>query len=928
VSAEFPSFTSFFRAVNRGRSPFPWQCRLAEAAVGSGWPDFVGVPTGLGKTACIDIAVWALASQAVLSPRDRTAPTRIWYVVNRRLLVDAAFDHGLFLAGVLANPDTIRDLHVDAPSADVDVVAGVSTALSRIAALGTEGRPLHVVRLRGGAELGERSPDPSQPALILATVPMFASRFLFRGFGSSTSMRPVDAALAGIDALVLLDEAHLAQPLMHLCETAAKCDIGVPTSLMPAGRARPRLVALTATGDRRGIRLDLDSDDLLEPIVQQRMGATKPTTLVASTRYGIAQDLAKQAGLLVRSRAGSACVVFCNTVQTARTVWHTLNRGLSGGAPLARVVLLTGRMREREAERARGLILDHVDGAPADRDRHRQRDTSLVVVCTQTLEVGADLDFDFLVTETAGVRAIVQRFGRLNRLGRLPHARAVVCHADDAKDFPPYGEEPKHVWAQLHSAVNLDLAPQVITDVLGEPRDVPERTGELLREHLWEFAKTCWREPGEPPVELFFDGFEDTARVSLCWRAQLPNDGGRLIPSVRQDECVELPLRDLRNAVQARGLSAVRRLTADRAQLEEVPLSGLRGGDEVVLPANLGLYDEMGWDPESHGTVLDVALLRSGILWLAHDSIRALIAAGADMSTVTRLTAQLARAPTDDDPEAPQDSDVAATIVAELRSVQPHPWLEQTQWIAYLNSVDPRQVVRQSATSVPYLRPYPELRGAQRRVEIRSDAFDDLSFSAESTSLREHLGSVGEIAWRIATSLGLSATAVATVAMGARFHDLGKSDARFQRWLDPGGTAEELLAKSGMPIWRAGGAQDASEWPRGARHELLSGRLVAAWTGTQEHDDVDRELLLHLVLSHHGHGRPFVPVVDDKSATPVTALIDGSWVTVTGDLSEADWDQPRRFRVLCERHGVWGLALLEAIVRQSDHAASGAVQVA
>jgi len=54
----------------------------------------------------------------------------------------------------------------------------------------------------------------------------------------------------------------------------------------------------------------------------------------------------------------------------------------------------------------------------------------------------------------------------------------------------------------------------------------------------------------------------------------------------------------------------------------------------------------------------------------------------------------------------------------------------------------------------------------------------------------------------------------------------------------------------------------------------------------------------------------------------VVVDIEGTPVQVFADLAAVDWDQARRFRDLCGRFGYWGLALLEAILRQSDHAVS------
>src|SRR5690606_25572392 len=154
--------------------------------------------------------------------------------------------------------------------------------------------------------------------------------------------------------------------------------------------------------------------------------------------------------------------------------------------------------------------------------------------------VGADLDFDLLVTQSAGVWALTQRFGRLNRLGdRNGHAAASIVHVPG--EDPIYGSEPDDVWARLESNADdgvVELAPRRI-GVLGPPSDDRSRAGELLPAPLWEYAKTSAPVTGEAPVEVFFDSIEDvTAMVSVCWRAWLPPAGERPIPAPLQDECV------------------------------------------------------------------------------------------------------------------------------------------------------------------------------------------------------------------------------------------------------------------------------------------------------------------------------------------------------------------------------------------------------
>lgn len=910
--APTPTFVDFYRAIHR-RAPFPWQERLArQVDENEEWPREVGVPTGLGKTACLDIAVWWLASQADRAPVLRTAPTRIWWVVNRRLLVDSTWEHAEHLCQVLANP-----VAAGLSGHDAEVVAGIAERLRHLSA--TSGAsPLDVIRLRGG--IAPQTPvDPSRPTVILCTLPMYGSRLLFRGYGSSLNRRPLDAAMAGSDSLVLLDEAHLARHLMRLLPALAECAPGVEP-ILGGARSSVSLTALTATGDP-SVEHYLDEQDESHPTIRERLDSAKPLEVSTYKTGDPAKLLADAARELLKdAQHRASCLVFANAPKTARGAFKRLRRHL----PDADVLLLTGLNREREAERIRARILDSATGMAATRDTGLTRERHLVVVATQTLEVGADIDAEYLVTEACGVRALTQRLGRLNRLGRYPHARAAYVHVTPSKRqarggagrdsavWPPYGEEPAKVLQRLKEAGTgtercvVDLSPARVAKVLGPPGDDPGPAPEVLPGILWEWTKTTSPPDGEAPVEPYFSGIAGTEyTVSLVWRAHVPDEGQRLWPRPSDREAVDVAIGDVQAALPAD--EVVHRLAPDGESVETAPAANIRPGDQLVLAADR-LLDEFGWDPDASGPVVDASLDGQG-LPLDATAIQRLC--GVD---VAHQLAIILGADEHDEVDQHERARAVEAIVTTIQEAATPPGWRDEEWAAFTGAL--RTSVEEPRREVPRLRvgtPEPD-----QLSDLGGDA-DETSLSSAAVLLDEHGQAVGTLARVIAERIGLRADMVEVVARAGALHDIGKADARFQERLDP--TREHqgaLLAKSTTPRHHWDATWGA--WPRGGRHEDLSARLVEAWL--RQHPDWGdpqrRELLLHLVISHHGKGRPLVLPVDDGTLLEVSVEVEGVHMKAPADLAVADWGQPRRFRELNVRFGPWGLALLEAIVRLAD----------
>ena len=102
-------FSDFFEAVHtppkapatKRTRPFRWQTMLANNVAKAGWPGGISLPTASGKTACLDIAIYCLALSA---DTEYPNPRRIFFVVDRRIVVDEAFRRATRIAQALKEP--------------------------------------------------------------------------------------------------------------------------------------------------------------------------------------------------------------------------------------------------------------------------------------------------------------------------------------------------------------------------------------------------------------------------------------------------------------------------------------------------------------------------------------------------------------------------------------------------------------------------------------------------------------------------------------------------------------------------------------------------------------------------------------------------------------------------------------------------------
>ena len=626
-----------------------------------------------------------------------------------------------------------------------------------------------------------------------------------------------------------------------------------------------------------------------------------------------------------------------NRVRTARETYRVLREAGY------ETFLITGRMRPLD----RVETLEQIKPA-VDPDGERDGDALTVVVATQAIEVGADFSFDALITECAPVDSLRQRFGRLDRRGSQAARSGSAARAwiigpksirTSKKPDPVYGDAAKVTWEELErraEAGPIDVSPRSLTDYpLGTaaPRACAPL---LLRTHMDAWAQTRPEPIVQPSIEWFLHGIEydRTAApdVSILWRWDRSAEVLRLVPP-RQAEFLQVPIDAAKSWLS--GGREVEVADVAQARAEEDGLSAASAGADWVRWEGFGKTPEpVGVDEIRPGDVLIVDPTRGGLragTWnpTATDPVEDLGDA-AQLAYGRRATLRLdSRMIPAGTPPLPADEPEADTPVGK-RVLQ---WLDQwtaqqegrPAWLAEALSqlghdFDLIPVGLDNGKGYYILtKRHP---GTTRPVvdATMMDGSDEAgSLTGAGVTLRRHLDGVGERAEKIARRLGLPPELGKDLCLAGRLHDLGKVDRRFQDQLVGGDPValemqDEPLAKS-LP-----GVGRVRRYPTGMRHEVASVAMI------ESNPDVlasaqDKDLVLHLVGTHHGWGRPLPPIIEDPEPQILTYIFDGHLLTSDSDLVESPLalDMADRFWRLVERYGYHGLAWLEAILRLADH---------
>lgn len=875
------TFSRWFKTAMRlAERPFPYQERLATE---THFPRFLNVPTGCGKTAAVILAwLWRRRFHPDRAVRTAT-PRRLVYCLPMRVLVEQTRDQAIqWLRSLDLSTGTVTD--ENGQRAYVPEWDGHAK--------------IPVFTLMGGERKAEWEAFPEREAILIGTQDMLLSRALNRGYAAKPTRWPLNFGLLNLDTLWIMDEVQLmgvgrtsSVQLQHYFDNDEadhrlrfpRCTLWMSATL-GAQAGEEATPAWMVTPERKSCPAERiagsGKDDLAREEFKKRWKA--PKRLEDQSRWTAEHD-----GIELRIMAEASG-------DRSRMVLVFLNR-------VSRAKALYERLRECAGDQGLDVLLIHGRFRPVDRRAIEQRLRSQVpprgriVVTTQVLEAGVDLDADALFTEVCPWPSLVQRLGRLNRRGEKPSYReveenrkepapAVVFEVpvpvqkdgESRKDYEkrrdregslPYEPEAlQETRSKLQAeGPEADLSPEALSSIASKL--VVE--GPVLRR--FDLDDLFDTDPdlagGHTDVSAFVRALDRDVDVYLAWRRI---KSGRPIeeqPPLHPEELCPVPFYEAKEAFKKHPTYVLTLATKRRrgAAWRRSRADEIQPGDTVMLDLGVGCYSsDLGWLGSTHP------------------------------------------------------------------GRQPACWVDR--WDRSGKSL--RAWARQSEDGAI------DFDVIDDRVEgARAAAEDPHRFTKEWMELGAHISKAVTEGRGLVSALGTSITDAligAAVVDALRWHDVGKALERqsggtmaqpFQEMLRSAGKPENghprdgiLYAKSN----RSGGK------PSGFRHEVAS---TLAYLASTEPED----LVAYLILSHHGKVR-MLPLSWGEAGVDACGVRPGDQVpasAVPGENPKAVVLAPSAFRSSREHHGWQGrvqqllrdygpftLAYLEALMQIADWRAS------
>ena len=981
IETKIAEFEDFFSALNPGKTPYQWQRRLLRCILENdgSWPAVIDVPTGAGKTVAIEVHLFlnAIADECELNIARRLVAT-----VNRRALVDKQYAHACAIqkkmAAALAENEAEHDsserklvkIAESLLGREGEQIGSRNSAADKALKNDTETVPFSVVKIRGGLDSAEIDRDwrihPTRPAVLCMTPDMFGSRLLFRGYGTSRYMRPVEAGLLAYDSVLFLDESHLnrqllltARQIQRLEAFAEYGEMKVRPLQVCASSATPdrdEYVKVVATSgkdasDNRCIKIE-EADFKEDKALANRMKAPKPVELYgkkfSKTLTEADYKTLKEKAVDLQRECGAPVVCVFNSPKTACGFADALEgktkttKKKTESAEDLKVLCIVGNMRQYEGDAYREILSNQEKLFDCD-----------FVVGTQAIEVGIDADFSAMLTELASTEALIQRAGRVNRFGERKYEgkKAIVVwkHAD--ADGIYFGEDLDAAWNWLSELDKDGLTPWAAQEKqveLAKPKRADFERLELADAEYFsktseDIAPESDALTGRPSnLDLWLaDDFDQSTEVYFAVRhrpcrrypdgaiARIDDDDMvRLLEELPpiNDELVACPIGRARDAVKCLAAlppaddaseKSIANARAFLLRADERPIPLRQGDEKKIAPGSVVVVDE------------SAPIFLREIVYCDKPSDKgfdAKKAQGCFKGNTTKRDIYLeAAGKRKDAPNESGDLDPAPSVVFFEPSIDDDPdeapdfsedtaiptGNENDEWVSLVWDGE---------------NPSNGFCCIRKLADKKRRSIQPVCAAIRPVCLDEHQEAVKTRAGELSETLRLSNPTQKALRFAGLHHDDGKADARFQELLhtslgNPELEEGQALAKGRRLAWdKAQQYRADAGIPNGWRHEQLS--AVHTWIAVLAHDgnphaDMDGELAVRLVGTNHGRGRTFfhhdaarlLPDSGDDSKTPERNTAEKLF-------DEGLWDE-----LVCStdaRYGYWGVAYLEALLRAAD----------